>query len=256
MSITSYDGSSIDELAPPPYQQSETKSAMFVLAGGYGARLRPFTQILPKVLLPIEGEPLFDRIVRQGVDAGCVRLYFLLGEHANVISAYAKANGYLDRDDIEIVLKGSTGDKGTAGPLFGIDEKADHWLVMNGDIWTDCQLSEVIEAHRRSCADLTVMTVTWRSIVPYGVIETEPDGSVACLLEKPQTEQKVTAGIYVLGPKARKLMSPIGDMPELIVGCKDLGMRVGTYEFNGAWHDIGTPETYLQALCSVGLADQ
>lgn len=223
-----------------------------VVAGGQGARFLPWSRVLPKILTPLGDGALLDQIVDQLLAAGVPTMHLLLGQHAATVAAYVAAQRYEDRG-LEVVVHHDTAEMGTAGPLRVVDSNADHWLVINGDVYAELPLRDVLAECGEDDPDMVVLTARYTEQLPYGVVHVDERRNVVAVVEKPVTELEVNAGIYVLGPAARKQLSWIGadTMPDLIGRCLSVGLTVRARALEGAWHDIGTPETWYRA--NVGL---
>src|SRR2546423_8507253 len=131
--------------------------AAVVVAGGYGRRLAAITGVLPKVLVPIGERTLLDHLLDQVRRAGISEVHLLLGHHAELVRAYIDSHDLAGRA-LDIRLYPRTHDLGTAGPLRAVDSAHDEWLIINGDVFTDAALADIVEAHRVSSADLTLCT--------------------------------------------------------------------------------------------------
>jgi len=123
------------------------------MAGGKGTRMAPYTQVLPKPLVPVDGAPILEIILRQLGERGFNRITICVGYLGDLIRAYF---GDGSRLGLEIDFRSETEPLGTAGPLkqvSGVDEPI---LVVNGDIFTDLNFRELHDDHLRSGADMTV----------------------------------------------------------------------------------------------------
>ena len=120
-------------------------------------------------------------------------------------------------------------------------------LLMNGDILTDLDLGALMQAHQERQAALTVAVQTFTYTIPYGVLRSRGN-TITGIVEKPQRQYTVSAGIYVLAPSLCALVPPgPSDMPDLIARVAQSGQRVVSYPFTGYWQDIGTVRDYRQA---------
>lgn len=217
-----------------------------ILAGGQGQRLRPYTAVLPKPLMPLGDRPILERVVEQLRDHGFTELTFAVGYLAELIRAYF---GDGERFGVAIDYSLEAEPLGTAGPLGLIAPPGDDFLVMNGDVLTDLDLAGFMAAHRRSAAIATL--AVFQKLVPIslGVLDID-DGLVTAYTEKPTLSYPVSTGIYCFRPdvlrfieRGRRL-----DLPDLVRALVAAGEEVRAHPFDGYWLDIGRPEDYQEAL--------
>jgi dTDP-glucose pyrophosphorylase len=216
-----------------------------VMAGGYGSRLRPLTEEVPKPMLPVGDKPLLQHIVEQLKQAGIRQVNVATHYKGDVISDHFK-NGEAFGVDIRYVKEDQP--LGTAGALSLIEEQDEPLLVMNGDILTRVDFRALLSFHREHKADLTVGVRQYEFRVPYGVIDA--DGVlVKGISEKPVVRQFINAGIYLLNPQVRRLI-PNGqpyDIPELIERLISENGTVVCFPIREYWLDIGKVDQYDQA---------
>ena len=216
-----------------------------VMAGGYGTRLRPLTDELPKPMLPVGDRPLLALIVEQLRHAGIRQVNVATHYKGDVISEYFK-NGENFGVDIRYVKEDQP--LGTAGALGLIEEMDEPLLVINGDILTRVDFRALLNFHREHNAELTIGVRQYEFSVPYGVIETN-GVEVTGISEKPVVHQFINAGIYLLNPSVLRLI-PNGqayDIPDLIEGLLQEKRRVVCFPIREYWLDIGKSDHYDQA---------
>lgn len=222
-----------------------------ILAGGEGTRLRPFTTVLPKPLMPIHDRPILDVVVRQLAHARFERITIATGYLAELIEAFFR-NG--DRYQISIDYHVEDEPLGTVGPLALIDglESETAFLVMNGDVLTDIDYRRLMAAHTASGATLTIATHKRSVQVSLGVMGFGDDRDptrVTDFIEKPTYDYDVSMGIYCFSGDALEFIEPgrYLDLPTLIHRLIDAGKVVRGFPFAGYWMDIGRHEDYEQA---------
>jgi len=220
-----------------------------VMAGGYGNRLRPLTEELPKPMLPVGNKPLLELIVEQLKHAGIRQVNVATHYKGEVIAEHFK-NGEAFGVDIRYVKEDQP--LGTAGALSLLEEVDEPLLVMNGDILTRVDFRALLHFHREHKADLTVCVRQYELSVPYGVIDT--DGvNVKGISEKPVVRQFINAGIYLLNPQVLKLI-PNGqpyDIPDLIELLIKEQRTVVCFPIREYWLDIGKVDQYDQAKADI-----
>lgn len=216
-----------------------------VMAGGFGMRLRPLTDQLPKPMLPVGKRPLLELIIEQLRLAGIRQVNVATHYKSEMISEHFK-----DGQDFGVDIRYVKEDQplGTAGALSLIEESNEPLLVMNGDILTRVDFRSMLNFHRENQADLTVAVRQYDFDVPYGVVET--DGvNVMGISEKPVVRYFINAGIYLLNPSVCRMV-PNGrayDIPDLIAHLIQEGYKVVSFPIREYWLDIGKEDHYLQA---------
>jgi len=216
-----------------------------VMAGGYGSRLRPLTEDVPKTMLRVGDRPLLESIVEQLRESGIKRLHLATHYKGDVIARH-----FGDGRDFGVEIQYVEEDKplGTAGALCLLGSTEDPVLVVNGDILTRVDFRAMLEFHTDHGADMTVAVRSYESQIPYGVIDS--DGvNVVRVAEKPYVRHFINAGIYLLDPKVCQCI-PNGqsyDMTELINNLVADGRRVISFPVHEYWLDIGRIEEYQKA---------
>jgi len=226
-------------------KEYELPLSAVVMAGGYGTRLRPLTEELPKAMLPVGDRPLMQVIIEQLRQAGIRRVNVTTHYRPEKISDY-----FGDGRGFGVELNYVTEDRplGTAGGLGLVAASEEPLLVINGDILARVDFRAMLEHHREHGAEMTVAVRQYDVPVPYGVIETE-GARVRRLREKPIFNFLVNAGIYLLEPAVVRSI-PNGrrfDMTELIQRLLDEGRPVATFPIVGYWLDVGKHGDYVQA---------
>jgi dTDP-glucose pyrophosphorylase/CBS domain-containing protein len=230
-------------------KEYESPLRAVVMAGGFGTRLRPLTEQIPKPMLPVGDQPLLEIIVKGLRDAGIRQVNVTTHYKAELITDHFK-NG----EDFGVDIRYVNEDQplGTAGALSLLEESDEPLLVINGDILTRVDFKAMLNFHRECNADLTVGVRQYEFRVPYGVIETE-GVSVKAISEKPVLRQFINAGIYLLDPGVRCFI-PKGkhyDVPDLIDRLLQENRPVVCFPIREYWLDIGKSEHYDQARMDI-----
>lgn len=220
-----------------------------IMAGGKGTRLRPLTEDIPKPMLPVGGRPLLEVIIDQLREAGIHRVNLTTHYKADVIAKH-----FGDGSEFGVDIQYVEEDKplGTAGALGLIENPDEPLLVINGDILTRVDFRAMLDFHKDHQADLTVAVRRYEFRIPYGIVETE-GAKVVGASEKPTLQHFVIAGIYLLGPEARRNVPEDEryDMPELIDELIGRGRSVVCFPVREYWLDIGQVDDYQQAQSDV-----
>jgi NDP-mannose synthase len=217
-----------------------------IMAGGKGQRLRPFTTVFPKPLMPIGDVPMLDLVVRQLRHFGFTEITVTVGYLAELVLAYL-GDGAQYGVKIHFVLEREP--LGTIGPLASIENHGESVLVINGDVLTTIDYTDLVRSHRESGAAATVATYRRPYTVDKGIVTVDAQNRVGSFLEKPTYHHLVVMGIYVIEPDVLRLMTPGAQMdaPELVQKLLDSGQHVHSYQFDGYWLDIGKPADYDKA---------
>ena len=217
-----------------------------VMAGGFGTRLKPLTDQVPKSMLPVGDRPLLELIVRQLQQAGIRRVNLATHYKADVIEQHF-GDGSEFSVDIQYVNEHQP--LGTAGAIGLLSASHEPLLVINGDILTQVDFGAMLDFHRTHAADMTVAVRPSELHVPYGVVETA-GVEVVAVSEKPVMRYFVNAGIYLLNPDVCEFV-PNGqrfDMPDLIARLIVERKRVISFPIHEYWRDIGKREDYHRAV--------
>jgi mannose-1-phosphate guanylyltransferase len=220
-----------------------------ILAGGEGTRLRPLTSTIPKPVVPLAGRPfiayMLDWLRVHGVQEAIVASGFMAEEVKAVLGDGAGLGIHL-----EYVLEPKP--LGTGGALkYAEDLLHDRFLMLNGDVLTDIDLSAQLEQHERTGARATLALVEVDDSSAYGLVRLAQDHAVKEFIEKPISARPphlINAGVYVLERDVLEHIAPAGtpssierDVFPRLVGHGLFGHPASRY-----WLDIGTPERYLK----------
>jgi mannose-1-phosphate guanylyltransferase len=222
------------------------------LAGGFGTRLKPITNDLPKPMVPIMGKPLLERNVeslkKHGIDevvlSTCykphkIEKYFEDGKRLGVKISYIS-------EDVPL---------GTAGAIKNAQRFFDDtFLVFNADILSDIDISEMISFHKAKGALATIAVTQVDNPSAYGVIEHDQNGFITAFKEKPQPHEScsnlINAGVYIFEPQLLNEI-PCGRAVSIERETYPLllqkGFKIAVYNRCSYWLDLGTPGKYLKA---------
>jgi NDP-mannose synthase len=217
-----------------------------ILAGGAGTRLRPYTTILPKPLVPVGERPILELIIRQLARGGFTEIDLSLGHLGELIRAYFTESKYAPRE-VELRYVWEDEPLGTAGALRLVGPQDESFLVMNGDILTTLDYAALMSFHTEQGGALTIATHDKDVRLALGVIEGN-SGVVSGYVEKPTLHYEVSMGIYACSQRALEhVPEEHFDFPELVLALLEAGETVTTYPFDGPWYDIGTRQEHERA---------
>jgi len=231
----------VDVLGQKSIGNDARNNKVVIMAGGQGKRLFPLTESTPKPMVTIGNMPILELIIRSCKDQGFEKFIISLGHLGDQISQYFSDGSRIDAE-IEYVTEDSP--LGTAGALSMIEGKVESpFIVMNGDVLNDINLSDMLNHHEVRENRATVATRTYSHQIPFGVMRVSGE-QINRIVEKPVMTELISAGIYVFDPYVIEKV-PKGqhlDMPELLQGLIANNESVGTYKTDAFWLDIGRHE--------------
>jgi NDP-sugar pyrophosphorylase family protein len=218
-----------------------------LLAGGQGTRLRPYTVVLPKPLMPIGEYPILEVVIRQLVRHAFDHVTIAVNHQAELIKAFF---GDGSRWHVRIDYSLEDEPLGTMGPLRLIPDLPEHFLVMNGDVLTDLDFADFHAEHTRANRLFTISSHQREQKVDYGVLMTDADGTLRVFQEKPVTDYEVSMGIYMVSRTILPFIPAQGPFgfDELMRDLLHARQTVHVRRFNGYWLDIGRADDYQQAI--------
>ena len=224
-----------------------------ILVGGFGTRMRPLTAHTPKQMLPVVDRPMIERVVAKLAQSGVTDAVLSLGYRPD---AFLEA--YPDDTCAGVALHYAVEPEplDTAGAVrfAALDGGIEHtFLVINGDVLTDLDVSSLWEFHHRKGAEGTIALTPVDDPSRYGVVPIDDEGRVEAFVEKPPPGEAPTnwinAGTYVLEPSVldripagRRVSIERVTFPEMVADRSLYALHADDY-----WVDAGTPATYLQA---------
>ena len=223
------------------------KMKAIILAGGKGTRLAPYTTVFPKPLMPIDGMPILEVIVRQLAHFRVKEMVFTVSHHSEpLVSAYF-GNG--SRYGVDIQYSKEERPLGTAGPLSIIPSLPETFLVMNGDILTTLDYQKLIKYHRQHRGMVTIAMSQKKVKLELGVMEFDRAHRLTRYIEKPTLSYSVSMGIYVFEKRVLEWIPSkrYMDFPELIQRLVKEKVKVVCFPNNDFWLDIGRHEDYEDA---------
>ena len=220
---------------------------VLLMAGGFGRRLHPLTQNLPKPLLPVGKKPILETILVQLVEAGFSKFFIAVHYKADRVREH-----FGDGSQWDVVIEYLEEDKplGTAGSLTLLDPKPDKpFILTNGDVITDIRYSELLDFHIRKKASATMAVKIYEHQNPFGVVSLEGNEIVE-IEEKPLSRSYINAGIYALSPEALNKLDDNSacDLPELLEILRKDSKKVLAYPMHEPWLDIGRPDDLTQEI--------
>jgi dTDP-glucose pyrophosphorylase/predicted transcriptional regulator len=213
---------------------------ILIMAGGFGKRMLPLTEHLPKPMLKVGEKPILEHIIlnakAQGFKNFLISLYYL----GDLITNY-----FGDGSDLEVSIEyiHEKEPLGTAGALSIIDPAPElPFIVTNGDIIADINYANLLHFHESNQSEATMAIKKYELQNPYGVVNTK-GLQIISFEEKPVQTSYVNAGIYALNPSALKYLkknTPC-DMPNFFEILKNNNYLTAAYPIHETWADVGRP---------------
>lgn len=226
-----------------------------ILCGGRGERLKPLTDYFQKVMIPIGPKklPLLAYIVALMRHYGVKRIALLTGYRSEDIKRY-----FGDGSSQKVRISYSEDRPGVTGSLNAVSSairsgavgRCDELIIYYGDILTDLNITDLLETHRDSRADVTLVLDRGYTL-PVGVAEVK-DGTVTSFKEKPRVDMSVTTGPMVVGRVAMELMAKVAGrtradlMTDFIPALLKKGGKVAAYYTTNDWFDVGTVSSFVK----------
>ena len=223
-----------------------------IMAGGFGTRLRPLTCNIPKPVVPMMNKPMMQHIVELLHSHGISDLIATLFYQPEVITQYF---GDGSKFGVSLRYVKADADYGTAGSVRNASSLLnERFIIISGDVLTDCDLSDAIRFHEKHKARATMVLTRVKNPLPYGVVITDKEGKITRFLEKPSWGEvfsdTVNTGIYILEPSVLELVPPKEDFDfskDLFPMMMEQNLGLYGYISDRYWRDIGTLNEYQDA---------
>lgn len=226
---------------------------LVIMAGGKGTRLKPYTDILPKPLIPVGDKTITEHIMDRFAKYNCKQVMMIINYKKNFIKAY-----YADSEvprEIRFVEEHEY--MGTGGGLKLVKDYMDGTFFMsNCDILVDADYDAMLQYHRMAGNLITMVCAERRFVIPYGIVKTDENGLVAGLQEKPEIMYKINTGLYLIEPA---FLEKIPDntfihITDVIEKCVNDGEKVGTFLIrDDNWLDMGQMDEYEKMKAKIGV---
>ena len=231
--------------------QTTSKIKAVLMAGGFGTRIQPLTNTVPKPMLPIVNIPMMEHIIvklrRSGIDEIVILLYF----KPEVIQEYF---GDGSKWGVKIIYALPDDDYGTAGAVGFAREHLDTtFMIVSGDLVTDFDFDEIIAFHRDKKAKLTITLTPVEDPLQFGVVITDKQGHIERFLEKPSWGEvfsdTINTGIYIIEPEILDYIPPnvsYDFSKDLFPKLMEEKITLWGCEALGYWRDVGNPISYRE----------
>ncbi len=227
-------------------QVDRRENHVVLMAGGLGSRLAGLTVDCPKPMLKVGGKPILETIIEVFKKQGFYKFIISVNYKSEMIESFFKDG----RDfDVEISYIKEHTRLGTAGALSLYESNGLPFIVINGDVLTKVNFTDLMDFHIQNKNSATMCLRQYEHQIPFGVVVTDQD-RVVKIEEKPLRRYFVNGGIYVLSPDVLKHVpqQTYCDMPSILEKLIEKESRVGAYPFHEYWIDVGSLDDYERAF--------
>ena len=214
-----------------------------IMAGGIGSRLKPYTNILPKPLIPVGEKPISEIIIDRFYEFGCREFHMIVNYKKNMIKSYF-SEGDASKYSVEFTDEETF--MGTGGGLCLMKGKLDGtFFFTNCDILIDADFGDIYEYHKKNGNLVTMICARKHMTVPYGVIEQDENGNISAMKEKPEFSFLTNTGVYIV---ESRVVDELEDgvfcgFPDIIEKYRMNGEKIGVYAISEeSWTDMGQLE--------------
>ena len=215
-----------------------------IFAGGKGKRLRPYTYVVPKPLMPIGKKPILELIIRQLAKIGINHITISIFNNSELFQSIFSKKSF---PNVKIDFLVEKKPMGTIGGLKLIKKLPKEFLAMNGDLITDLNFKDFYKFHKKNKSDLTICTKKLQTNIEYGVVKNNKTKNLTKFEEKPIYKYQINLGIYIIKKELVKRISTKKDFgfDKFIEKTKD--KKVFIYNSNCKWFDIGREKDLFDA---------
>lgn len=222
-----------------------------IMAGGKGARLEPFTKVLPKLLVPVGDKTVIDHIIDNFRAYGISEFYLTIHHKSKIVRAYFEEK----KLDYSLEFAEEDEPRGTAGSLKLLADKLSKpFFVSNCDIIIEADYTDLYHFHTQNSYDITLVASAKQFNIPYGICKLNGEGSLKQIKEKPEYNFLVNTGLYILNPAVLKLIpdNKLFHIIDLMDKVKEIDGSIGVYPVSDhSWTDVGQWAEYRKALKAI-----
>ena len=228
--------------------KKKNKLPVVIMAGGKGTRLQPFTKVLPKPLIPINGKTVIEHIIDSFLKNGSENFFVTVNYKSKILKSFFEEL----KPNYKISYLQETKPLGTAGSLFKLKNKIKSpFFLTNSDIILDIDLQDLHNFHTKNKSDITMVTAAKEFEVPYGVCELTLKGDLKKIIEKPKYDFFTNTGLYLISENIINLIEENKkiDMDQLILKAKKKKKKIKVFPVSDKqWLDIGQWNEYRKTV--------
>ena len=221
---------------------------VIIMAGGRGTRLEPFTNVLPKPLVPINEKPVIEHIIEKFVENKVSNFFITSNYKSKILKAYFQEM----KPKFKLTFVEEPKPLGTSGGLRLLEDKLKKpFIVTNCDTIININFDDLIHFHISNGNEATLVVSSKEHVIPYGTCKLTKKGHLQKIIEKPKFDFFVNVGLYVLNPNLIKLIpkNTTYDMTDLIQLAKSKKKQIGAYPIDDeSWIDVGQWSEYHKAV--------
>ncbi|UPR33114.1 nucleotidyltransferase family protein [Vibrio cyclitrophicus] len=228
------------------------KNPVFIMAGGFGSRLRPLTDNCPKPMLKVGDKPILETVIRSFIKAGFSDFYISTHYMPEQIKNHFGDGGDLGVNISYVYEETPLGTGGALGLLPDSMRQDLPLIMINGDVLTKVDFERLLSFHVENDADATMCVREYDYQIPYGVINGEGN-QITSMVEKPIQRFFVNAGIYVVSPRVIQSVEKNQkiDMPTLLEQHMEERQKVLMFPVHEYWLDIGRMDDFNKAQVDI-----
>ena len=218
-----------------------------IMAGGLGSRMAPFTDVLPKPLIPLKGKPVLNHIIENFNQAGINKCFVTLNYKSELLKSYLKETKFYSN----LSLYTENKRLGTVGSAKNLRNKISRTVILtNCDTIINTNYDQLVKFHKNNSFDITIVSAIKEYNVPYGVCKTDEKQNFIELEEKPDLRILINSGMYVINRNIFNLIPQKKyDMNQLIEKAKKQGKKIGVYPISSDdWIDVGNWNEYSKVI--------
>ena len=224
--------------------EKNKKIQTIIMAGGLGTRLKPFTNILPKPLLPFRNKTIIENVISKFTNYGLNKFIVSLNYKNTLIKAFFKDLS----PNFKISFLEEKKPLGTAGVLYKLKNKNKKYIISNCDVIFDIDYNYLINFHEKKNFDITLVGALQKNKIPYGVCKVK-DNKLQSIIEKPENNYMANTGLYLVNSKVFKLIDKNENLSfvDLINRAVKKKLKIGVFPIpSNAWIDLGQSIDFIR----------
>tara|TARA_B100001250_G_scaffold414597_1_gene454321 strand:- start:7748 stop:8800 length:1053 start_codon:yes stop_codon:yes gene_type:complete len=225
---------------------------LVIMAGGKGTRLKPFSDILPKALIPLNKKTVLENIIEKFISYGINKIFVITNHKSDIIKSYFKEK----KINAKIQFIKEKKELGTAGGLYLLKTKIKgNFFLTNCDVLHDFNYNDFIKFHEINNFSISLIGSLKTYSLPYGICKLDKKGILRELNEKPNYDITINTGLYLLNKNILKIIpkNKFFLVTDMIKKAKSLKKKVGVFPINDSeWHDVGQWNEFQKARNFLG----